>query len=63
MEIDLKNMYKEDNKTWTTIYEAFDEFYFKWFTLYLKDLREQCKNNQNVPHNITFEIKIETTAL
>ena len=57
MEIDMENIYKDDNMTCRKIYKAIDELYFEEVTLFPQQFLEHCKDNPNVPQNNTSEIE------
>ena len=62
MEIELKIIDKEYNKTCRTIYEAIYDIYFGEITLFTDQFLEKCKKNPNVPHNIPSNIKTINTV-
>ena len=43
MDIDVKNIDENDKNTWRKIYEAIDEPYFGYFTLFTKVFIENCE--------------------
>ena len=52
MDTDVENIYKDNNKTRRTIYEAIGEPYFGEGKIPPKKVFELFKNNPNEPQNI-----------
>ena len=65
MDIDVKNIDKNDNKTWSAISEAIGAPYFEEMKTFPKLFLRQCKNHPNEPQNIPYEINrnIKITTL
>ena len=55
MEIDLKIIYKEDNKTQRTIHEEIDKFISKELLCFLNSSLN-CVKKANMPQNIPYDI-------
>ena len=56
MDIDIKNINKNDKNTWRTIYEEICEPYFGEVKLFPKAFIEHCKKHLNGSRNIPYEI-------
>ena len=56
MDIYVKNIDKNDNNTWITIYKAIDEPYFGGVKLFTKSFLNHCQNHPNDPQKIPTEI-------
>ena len=65
MDIDVKNIDKNDNNTWRNIYEAIGEPDFEEIKVFSKSFIEHCNKNKYDPQNFPSQIKkkIKTIAL
>ena len=52
MDIDVKNIDKNDKNTWITIYEPIDEPYFWEVKIFTKVFIYHCKKNPKYPQEI-----------
>ena len=57
MDLDVKNIDKNDNNTWRTIYEAIYEPYFGEVKLFPRLFIIHCRKHPNKPQKIPTEIK------
>ena len=57
MDLYVHNINNNYKNIWSKIYETIDEPYFGEVGLFSKDFLYNCKNNTNVPHNISSKIK------
>ena len=59
MQIDLKNIDKNDKNRWKTIYEAINETYFVEGKLFPKLFFDQCKKHPYDQHKMLVLLEVE----
>ena len=53
----IQNIHNHHKRHWRTIYEAIHQYLFDETDIFPEEFLKHCKNNANVPFNITTDVK------